>query len=127
MFETYHLLAEIARNKHPDIVSETKIIGKRTRGSSKLRIVFKDGSFLDIWLTPTGKYSYHWEQRAQRGIFYRHDNAPDHPEVSSYPKHIHNGTEQNIQPSDISDVPQIALVHLLDIIRETLNEEAKGK
>jgi hypothetical protein len=83
MFETYLILTEIAQNKYPDIVSDTKIIGRHSHGSSKLRIIFKDNSFLDVFITSTGKYSYHWEQRAQRGLFYRHDNAPDHTEVST--------------------------------------------
>jgi hypothetical protein len=122
MLETYYTLVDIARNSYPDIVSDVKLIGKRTRGSSKLRIIFKDSSFLDIWLSSSSKYSYHWEQRAQRGIFYRHDNAPDHPEVYTYPKHLHNGNEPSIQPSDISDNPEIALVYLLNMIREALSK-----
>ncbi len=117
MLEIYHLLDNIARSKYSDIVSTTKIVGKRTRGSGKLRIIFKDRSFLDVWLTTTGKYSYHWEQRAQRGILYRHDNAPDHPEIPTYPKHLHEGTDQNVKPSNLSDDPQTAFIYLLDMVR----------
>ena len=79
----YEALRAVAQKEFPHIVLKTKIIGKRTIGSSKLRIYFKDQTFLDVWLSPTGKYSYHWEQRAKRGIIYRFDNAPDHP-------HLHN-------------------------------------
>lgn len=122
MLEIYYLLDNIAKSKYSDIVFTTKILGKRTRGSSKLRIVFKDRSFLDVWLTSTGKYSYHWEQRAQRGILYRHDNAPDHPEVHTYPQHLHDGTDQNVKPSNLSSEPQSAFVYLLDMVRKTLSK-----
>jgi len=122
MIETYRLLAKLAKTTYEDIISETKIIQKRSVASGKLRIIFKDSSFLDIWLSVSGKYSYHWEQRAQRGRILRYDNAPFHPEVPTHPKHLHDGSEQNVKGSDISADPKAALKSILDIVRKTLHK-----
>lgn len=114
-------MEKLAKTEYQDIVSKTKIIRKRCAASGKLRIIFKDSSFLDVWLSSSGKYSYHWEQRAQRGCILRYDNAPFHPDVTTHPKHLHEGTEQNVKPSNISDDPQIALNSILKSVRKTLS------
>ena len=106
MIKIYDKLKSIAESEYKDIITSTKIIHKHTVGSAKLRIFFKDQTYLDIWVSPSGKYSYHWEQR---GIIYRHDNAPDFPHISTYPQHLHNGDEKNVQPSHIDNNPLIAL------------------
>ncbi|MCD5390559.1 hypothetical protein LR007_01650 [candidate division NPL-UPA2 bacterium] len=59
MTHLYDQIKSIAETKYKDIVTSTKTLGKRTVGSSKLRLFIKDGSFLDIWLSGTGKYSFH--------------------------------------------------------------------
>jgi len=122
MIELYNRLKTIVESEYKDIVTSTKILGKRTIGSAKLRIFFKDRSYLDIWLSPSGKYSYHWEQRAQRGIIYRHDNAPDFPHIKTYPQHLHDGDEKNIQPSYIDTNPIIAIKQVLTIIKQKLEK-----
>ena len=120
MIELYNKLKTIAESEFKEIVVSVKILGKRTIGSAKLRIFFKDQTFLDIWLSPSGKYSYHWEQRAQRGIVYRHDNAPDFPRIKTHPQHLHDGNEKNIQPSYIDTNPTIAIKQVLTIIKQKL-------
>jgi len=122
MVKLYDKLKIIAGSEYKDIVTATKILGKRTIGSAKLRIFFKDQTYLDIWLSPSGKYSYHWEQRARRGIIYRHDNAPDFPHIKTHPQHLHDGDEKNIQPSYINTKPTIAIKQILSIIKEKLEK-----
>lgn len=122
MVKLYDKLKSIAESGYKDIVTSTKILGKRTIGSAKLRIFFKDQTYLDIWLSPSGKYSYHWEQRAQRGTIWRHDNAPDYPKIKTHPQHLHDGDEKNIQPSYIDTNPSIAIKQVLTIIRQKLRE-----
>ncbi|MBU0567280.1 hypothetical protein KJ693_09635 [bacterium] len=122
MIKLYNKLKVIAQSEYKDIVTSTKILGKRTIGSSKLRIFLKDQTYLDIWLSPGGKYSYHWEQRAQRGTIYRHDNAPDFPHIKTHPQHIHDGDEKNICPSYIDTNPTIAIKQVLTVIRQKLEE-----
>ena len=121
MIETYHLLEKLAKKEYQDIISKTKIIRKRSAASGKLRIIFKDNSFLDVWLSSFGKYSYHWEQRAQRGCILRYDNAPFHPDITTHPKHLHENIEQNVKPSHISDDPQTALKSILASVRKILS------
>ena len=122
MVSLYDKIKAIAEAKHKDIVTSTKILRERTVGLAKLRIFFKDQSYLDIWLSPSGKYSYHWEQRAQRGMIYRHDNAPDFPHIETHPKHLHDGDERNVCPSYIDADPTIAVDQIFNIIREKLEE-----
>lgn len=121
MLELYHSLKNIAETEYSDIVAKAELIHKRTIGSTKLRISFKNRSFLDVWLSETGKYSYHWEARAQTGKIYRHDNAPDFPEIITFPKHLHAGDEKNVKPSDIPDDPQKAIREILKFIKTQLS------
>jgi len=69
MIKIYEKLKLIAETEYKDIVTSTKIISKRTIGSAKLRIFFKNQSFLDIWLSASGKYSYHWDNALNVGQF----------------------------------------------------------
>lgn len=66
-------LREIAEIESSDIVADT-----HSSDINELRIVLKDGSFIDVWfsLKLAGRYSYHWERRALDGTLYRHNNAP---------------------------------------------------
>lgn len=122
MIKTYHKLKTIAESKYKGIVTSTIILGKKSIGSAKLRVFLKDQSYLDIWLAQSGKYSYHWEQQAQRGMIYRHDNAPDFPHIKTYPKHLHDGDEKNVKPSHIDNNPATAICQILDIIEQNLNQ-----
>lgn len=77
----------------------------------------------DVWLSPDlARYSYHWEQRAKRGLIHRHDNAPDHPAISTFPKHFHNGSESAVEESHIPDDPVTALGQFLAFVRARLTE-----
>jgi len=49
-------------------------------------------------------YRYHY-QHADGTLAFRYDNAPHHPEVSTYPDHIHiEGRVEATAPPDLSDV-----------------------
>ena len=52
------------------------------------------------------KYSFHW-QNAEGKLIRRWDNAPHHPEISSFPHHLHDAEESNIRPSGPVDVFEI--------------------
>lgn len=117
----YDQLAHIALAEFGDIVIQAETIGRRASVPLKLRLRIKDGTFVDVWLSPDLKrYSYHWEQRAKRGLFYRHDNAPDHPEISTHPKHFHNGSEEAVEESFLSEDPPTALREFLRFVRRKL-------
>jgi len=117
----YYKLARIARQEFSDVVVEARIMSRRAATPLKLRLLIRDGTFVDVWLSPEGKrYAYHWEQRAKRGLIHRHDNAPDHPEITTFPKHFHDGSEATVKPSSISDDPAVALRQFLSFVRERL-------
>ncbi len=94
-------------------------MSRRSDTTVKLRLLIRDGSYIDIRINPTGqRYSYHWERRAQEGTIHRHDNAPDHPEIATYPKHYHNQTEDNVEESYIPDDAPSALRFFLTFVRD---------
>ena len=118
----YEALEQIALNEFGDIVHSAQHLGRRAETALKLRLNLRDETFVDIWLNlESRKYSYHWEQRAKRGLIHRHDNAPDHPEISTHPKHFHNGSESQVEESRIPDDPTEALRFFLEFVRAQLN------
>ena len=120
----YEELAHLAADEFGDIVVGWSFLYRRASIPLKLRLQIRDGTFVDVWVGDSqDRYSYHWEQRAIRGLIHRHDNAPDHPEISTFPKHFHDGSEDNIRPSDISTQPATALREFLTFIREALKEQ----
>jgi hypothetical protein len=112
-------LSEIAETEFADIVSVAY-----SPDANQLRIILTDGSFIDVWysLKLTDRYSYHWERRALDGAIYRHDNTPDRKwrGVQTFPKHFHNGSEENVTESYISHVPERALREFLIFVRSKL-------
>ena len=125
MLLTYQELERIARIEFSDIVKETRFIGGRSAQPNKLRVYFIDNSFLDVWLSDDNDYSYHWEQRAQRGLIHRWDNAPDHPEIESFPRHFHDGEENNIMKSNLDMDSRGAIREVLGFIADRLKESRK--
>lgn len=120
MFETYKQLEKIALSDFSDIVKDTALIGGRSSQPNKLRIYLIDGSFLDIWLSEENDYSYHWEQRAVRGLIHRWDNAPDHIEIDTFPHHFHDGNDKNVKSSRLNPDIIIAFKEVLGFIKNNL-------
>jgi hypothetical protein len=117
----YAVLEQIALAEFGDMVTGVRHIGRRANVTLKLRLLIRDGSFVDIWFDPSAtRYAFHWEQRAQRGRIDRHDNAPDHPHIPTHPKHFHHGTEETVEASYIPDSPAEALRYFLDFVRHRL-------
>jgi hypothetical protein len=118
----YQRLAHLALVEFSDIIVGYEMIGRRTSAPLKLRLHVRDATFIDVWLSPDRRrYAYHWEQRAVRGRIYRHDNAPDHPEIATFPKHVHNGKEDIVDESRISSDPFVAIQEFLQFVREYLS------
>lgn len=90
-------------------VEDVEILREETVGSDglyRLRAKLADGTELQMFErfalaghaeVVTGKYSFHW-QRVDGTLLKRWDNAPHHPELSSFPHHIHDGREENVVP-----------------------------
>jgi len=120
MLLTYKNLEKIARSDFPEIVKDTALIGGRSSQPNKLRIYLIDGSFLDVWLSEENDYSYHWEQRAVRGLIHRWDNAPDHIEIDTFPHHFHDGEDKNVTNSQLNTDIRIAFKEILSFIKRNL-------
>jgi hypothetical protein len=117
----YEELAHLAEKEFGDIVTGWHFIYRRASIPLKLRLQIRDETYVDIWVNDSAdRYSYHWEQRAVRGLIHRHDNAPDHPEISTVPKHFHDGSEENIVPSNIPNDLLVALQESLTFVRKSL-------
>jgi len=120
MLELYRALANLALSEFSGIVVSSQMIGGTPADPDKLRLAFKEESFLDIWLSEDNDYACHWEHRRQSGKIYRWDNAPHHPEVSTYPKHFHDGDESAVTGSALSSDSQSALRGILKLYSTTL-------
>lgn len=90
-----------------------------------MRIVFFDGSFIDVWfsLKLAGRYSLHWDRKAIDGRVYRHDNAPHRrwSKVKTFPKHFHNGGEDCVVENKISEISEEALREFLLFFRRKMS------
>ncbi len=120
---TYKALKQIALHEFADIIVSAQIIVLPTGDPLKLRFDIVDGSLLDVFVSLSGRYSYHWERRLiTTGELYRHDNAPHGRwrHVSTFPKHFHNGSEDNVIESHIDDNPEQAIREFLVFMRNKL-------
>ncbi len=67
------------------------------------RIKLKDGSTIEITerlleerkKLDTTKYRYHWQTQSGK-LIKRWDNAPHHPEIDTFPNHLHIGTDDYV-------------------------------
>ena len=119
-YAVYSNLGQLASREFGDLVVNWHILCLPNGDPTKLRLEIVDGSFLDIYCAPSGRYSYHWDRREQGDGFYRHDNAPHKRlrHLATYPKHFHAGQEDKTVESQISDQPELALCEfLMDIQR----------
>lgn len=114
-------LKDIAEIEFGDIVEDVS-----TTDINQLRIIIKEGSFIDVWysLKIEGRYSYHWERKHIDGRVYRHDNAP-HKKwryTTTFPKHFHDGEEEKVIESNIHKMPDEGLREFLYFVRQKLIE-----
>ncbi|MFQ5813483.1 MAG: DUF6516 family protein [Anaerolineae bacterium] len=81
-------------------------------GAIEGRLRFYDDSLLEFAETVIERgivlvktdYAYHY-QRADGTLVFRYDNAPHHPEVLTFPDHIHiEGRVEAAEPPDLSEV-----------------------
>ena len=119
----YRTLRTIARTEFADVIVSARVIALPSGDPLKLRLDIADGSLLDVFISVSGRYSYHWDRRMlSDGDIYRHDNAP-HDRwrgAVTFPKHFHNGSEDNVVASYIADEPEDALREFLVFVRRKL-------
>lgn len=122
--ELYKQLEALATSEFGDIVEDAEMIPSYTGRVRKLRINLIDQTFVDVWYTVDGEYSFHWEQSTMRNSIYRHDNAPHEKwsHVATFPRHCHDGVQGNVIESHLSPIPETALREFLSIVRKKMIE-----
>ena len=92
-------------------------------------LVFKNGSRLIVhsWMDTAAEvreydYAYIY-QDAQGNRVFQYDDAPHHPQLSTYPHHVHKGRRPAKGP-DVAlplDIPRVDFVTILDkVVRDSL-------
>jgi len=66
-WQVYSALQELARMEFADIVMDAEIMLLSSGDPARLRLTLIDASFLDVHLSLTGRYSYHWDRRLVSG------------------------------------------------------------
>jgi hypothetical protein len=102
------VIARCAEEHFSDILSEAPIIY-----SDKVRLVFIDGSYMDIRYPVDSKYSFHWER--VDGII-RIDTAPHHHQLSTYPRHMYLGKEENVVEDSVTSVNNTIEENVWDVL-----------
>ncbi len=101
--------------RHFQIVREED---QTNSGLLRYRLTLTDGGLLEIserfrvvdGKVQSLKYRFHWQDRNGR-LIARWDTAPHHLTLPTFPHHIHDGAEENIQPhAPISVADVLALV-----------------
>lgn len=124
----YKSLLDIATIEFKTVIESGEIFYSQSKEPWKLRLYLCDGSFIDIYYSTKGKYSYHWDRRLTTNKIYRHDNAPHMrwKDISTFPKHFHDGSENNVISSHISDNPELALREFLGFAVKRIAKKETG-
>ena len=120
--EHYKRIKKGVEAKFSDILISAELIQGVAGRIRKLRLYLIDNTFVDIWYSSDGNYSYHWEQRPVRNSIYRHDNAPHQKwkSISTFPKHCHDGAQLNVTGSFLPDDPDHAVEEFLRLVKERM-------
>jgi hypothetical protein len=89
-------------------------------GYIRVRANLINGDFLEaaeyFVLQPTGvetvDYRHQWMDGGKTILRRRWDNTPDHPELPSFPHHIHVGDEETVTPGQ--PMSMLALLRILE-------------
>jgi hypothetical protein len=123
--ELFNRIIDLILSQFSDIVVDVQLRFSPSGSVERLRIFLIDETFIDVWLSSSGKYSYHWEQRHVRGLIHRHDNAPHSKwkKIKTFPKHFHEGTEDNVKESSVPDDSTEAINYFLSFARKFLKKQ----
>ena len=124
--EHYKRIKRNVELKFSDILKSAELMQGTAGRIRKLRLHLIDNTFVDIWYSSDNSYSYHWEQRNIRNAIYRHDNAPHKKwrNVSTFPKHCHDGSQLNVTESILSDDFENAVEEFLRLVRERMTAKS---
>lgn len=115
-------LKTIIETEFSDIVVQVNITQL-----NEMRVILNDNSFIEIWysLQLPDRYSIHWERKFLDKSVYRHDNIP-HVKwkyVKTFPKHFHDGTEENVTDSNFTGDTEVDTIEFLKFVRKKLSQK----
>jgi len=83
----------------------------------KATLIDKSILFVRELATSTeSKYSYHWQTKTGK-LICRWDNASHYPNIKTFPHHKHQGSKQNVHPSE-----EITLEKVLEVIEKKIKK-----
>ena len=120
--QRYRKLARIAFSEFRHILKREPLILR-----DRIRLLFIDESFMDIRYPLDHDYSFHWQRKRE---LYRINTAPNHPEIETFPRHIHAKEEENITPDTITSLnnpPEENLRQVLKWVKQKLKSKHDEK
>ncbi len=114
------------------IVAQYTIVKERTTttdGYLRVQITLSNGDFLELTeyfihrqrKIETVDYRYQWMDATKRQLKRRWDNTAHHPEISNFPHHIHEGSEDHVVEGkrlNISQVLDLLEMLITDVQRQ---------
>jgi hypothetical protein len=125
----YRAIETIALSEFSDVAIGAQILRLPTGDPLKLRLDIVDGPLLDVYISLTGRYSYHWERRMTPAEdIYRYDNAPHERwrSLAGFPAHFHDGAESHVVASELASEPDQAIRQVLGFVRKKLASRVEG-
>jgi hypothetical protein len=92
MFPWYLAFLKIATDEFSDIIANAELYADRAR------LILIDDSWIEVRYPVADKFSFHWQRRDK---IYRIDTAPHHRGITTFPRHIHFGSEDNVLEDDV--------------------------
>ena len=115
------ILKEIIEDQFLDIVEDIL-----RPSEEKLRVVLKDGSFIDVRLSQKVKnrFDFHWERRHINGNIFRYDNFPDirFKRLKSFPYHFHYKKENKVVEAEFRKSLKHGFKDFMDFVRNYLKK-----
>ncbi|MCE2434184.1 MAG: hypothetical protein J4F29_14890 [Candidatus Latescibacteria bacterium] len=127
MIETYLQQIDALLSSNP-LVSEVQILRRSIRDTElekvlnyRYRVTLADGGFVEMTervlevrsSLEVTKYRHHWQASTGK-LIKRWDNAPHHPEIDTFPDHLHDGAENQV----VNQAP----INGLEVLRLILDE-----
>jgi len=114
------LFAEIITTEFPTLIAEPPDVSP-----TRLRVRLVDSTLLEIRYPREDEFSFHWQQADEPT---RLNTAPHHPDLSTFPRHLHIGgrvEEDHITSSEAS--PEDNLRSVLHFIQHRIKpDKPKG-
>jgi hypothetical protein len=111
-------LRRIAEVEFADIVVDSQRLGE------KVRLFVFDASYIDVWLSRKleQRFGFHWERSHIDGRSFRYDNFPNTAwrDVSTYPRHFHHGSQDEVVPAPFSEDLATGFRQFLGFVRDNL-------